>query len=166
MTNSSAGACLTPNVLEQLAHDGLSPAELAEVEDHVSSCERCRSSLEAASSDSEWTNDIQPVLKTPVEQIPELDEYEDLGIDSPRYDSVLQLLGPTDDPNMLGRIGSYEIVGVIGRGGMGIVFKAFEPALNRYVAIKVLPPHLAESGAARRRFAARRRRPRPSVNDT
>ena len=36
---------------------------------------------------------------------------------------------------------------------MGVVLKAFDPALNRYVAIKVLAPHLAVSGAARQRFA-------------
>jgi serine/threonine protein kinase len=64
-----------------------------------------------------------------------------------------QLLGPTDDPSKLGRIGNYEVVGMLGRGGMGIVFKAFDGALNRYVAIKMLAPHLATSGAARKRFA-------------
>jgi hypothetical protein len=52
-----------------------------------------------------------------------------------------QLLGPTDDPRMMGRIGTYEVVGMLGRGGRGIVFKAFEPALNRYVAIKMLAIH-------------------------
>jgi eukaryotic-like serine/threonine-protein kinase len=54
---------------------------------------------------------------------------------------------------MLGRLGGYEIVGIIGAGGMGVVLKGFDSPLNRYVAIKVLAPHLATSGAARRRFA-------------
>ncbi len=36
---------------------------------------------------------------------------------------------------------------------MGVVFKAFDGALNRYVAIKMLLPNLAELGAARKRFA-------------
>jgi serine/threonine protein kinase len=54
---------------------------------------------------------------------------------------------------MLGRFGGYEISGVIGCGGMGVVLKGFDAALSRYVAIKVLAPHLAASGSARRRFA-------------
>jgi serine/threonine protein kinase len=47
---------------------------------------------------------------------------------------------------------TYEVTGVIGRGGMGVVLKAFDPALSRKVAIKVLSPALASCGAARRRF--------------
>ncbi|MBC7815399.1 MAG: protein kinase, partial [Planctomycetaceae bacterium] len=66
---------------------------------------------------------------------------------------VLALLGPTDDPHMLGRIGTYEVIGILGRGGMGVVFKGFDGALHRYVAIKMLLPHLATSGGARKRFA-------------
>jgi serine/threonine protein kinase len=62
-------------------------------------------------------------------------------------------LAPTDDDRMLGRLGGYEVVGIVGMGGMGVVLKAFDPPLNRYVAIKILSPHLGSSGAARKRFA-------------
>ncbi|HXW05856.1 MAG TPA: protein kinase [Vicinamibacterales bacterium] len=37
------------------------------------------------------------------------------------------------------RVGAYQIVEAIGAGGMGRVYKGFDPALNRHVAIKVLP---------------------------
>lgn len=64
-----------------------------------------------------------------------------------------QLLSPPSHPEMLGRIGRYEVERLIGAGGMGVVFKAFDTELNRPVAIKVLAPFLAGSGAARQRFA-------------
>ena len=56
-------------------------------------------------------------------------------------------------PASLGRLGDIDILQVIGHGGMGIVLKGFQAALNRLVAVKVLAPHLATSGAARQRFA-------------
>jgi len=65
----------------------------------------------------------------------------------------LDFLAPASHPEMLGRIGRYEIERVIGSGGMGIVLKGFDTELHRVVAIKVLKPHLANNGAARRRFA-------------
>ena len=48
--------------------------------------------------------------------------------------------------------GRYSIVGEIGRGGMGIVFLARDVALDRPVAIKMLPPDLAVSPVHRERF--------------
>jgi serine/threonine-protein kinase len=66
--------------------------------------------------------------------------------------SLIDCLAPTDDPQMLGRIGEYEISGVVGVGGMGAVLKGFDKSLMRVVAIKVMAPHLANKGSARMRF--------------
>ncbi len=52
----------------------------------------------------------------------------------------------------LGMIGGYEVMRLIGRGGMGMVFEALDRALMRRVAIKVLAPQLAASEEARARF--------------
>jgi serine/threonine protein kinase len=52
-----------------------------------------------------------------------------------------------------GKIGPYEVHEVIGRGGMGVVLRGYDAALDRPVAIKVLSPQLAAGAAARRRFA-------------
>ena len=65
----------------------------------------------------------------------------------------LDFLQPASHPEMLGRVGQYDVERLIGAGGMGIVFKAFDSELHRPVAVKVLAPHLAHSGGARQRFA-------------
>ena len=50
------------------------------------------------------------------------------------------------------RLGPYEILAPIGAGGMGEVYKAQDTRLDRTVAIKVLPEHLAESPELKARF--------------
>ena len=50
------------------------------------------------------------------------------------------------------RLGPYEILAPIGAGGMGEVYSARDTRLDRYVAIKVLPEHLAQSPMALSRF--------------
>lgn len=64
----------------------------------------------------------------------------------------LDYLQASSTPDALGALGHYEIVKQLGQGAFGTVFKAFDPRLNRYVAIKVLAPELAAQAGFRQRF--------------
>lgn len=67
-------------------------------------------------------------------------------------DHYLDFLQPSARPDSLGRLGHYEVLNVLGRGGFGIVLKAFDEMLHRMVAIKVMAPQLASTSPARKRF--------------
>ena len=56
-----------------------------------------------------------------------------------------------------GRLGPYEIVGPLGAGGMGEVYRARDTRLERQVAIKLLPSHLAVDPDASARFERKAR---------
>ncbi len=69
-----------------------------------------------------------------------------------REEDDLAFLEPSSEPGSLGRLLHYEVRGVVGSGGCGIVLKAFDEKLQRIVAIKVMKPELAATSPARKRF--------------
>jgi serine/threonine protein kinase len=128
---------------------------------HLESCLQCQQKLMGLSGDETF-------WKTQREMLRPLDGDESASgtihryrsgefAVRPRYvvdESMLKdILAAPSHPEMLGRLGRYEIERIIGAGGMGIVLKGYDSELNRPVAIKLLAPHLARVGAARQRFA-------------
>ena len=74
------------------------------------------------------------------------------GVSNPAPGHELDFLAPSAKPGSLGRLDHYEVLEVIGKGGMGVVLKAFDEVLHRVVAVKVLAPQLSTNATARKRF--------------
>ena len=138
-----------PELIGQFLSGEISSVALTELEQHLTRCQRCDDALTDQTADPHFWKDARTFLSSSAGVVtsPNSLHRDDL-------DHVLStILNPTDDPHMLGRFGGYEISGVIGRGGMGIVMKGFDISLDRFVAIKLLDPCYASVSAARERFA-------------
>ncbi len=149
-------------LLLKIIHHQLDDLLAAPVLDHIESCVYCQQRLDQlAADDSEWQqlacqlaepalyreagkHDLESVHKQSFTTTRFLGDMSEL---------AKQLLSPPNHPEMLGRIGRYEVERLIGAGGMGVVFKAYDTELNRPVAVKVLAPHLSGNDSARKRFA-------------
>ena len=138
--------------LRRLLDGELPEAAQTAVSEHVETCAACREQLESFAADPGWWRETRDMLSS-ADAIP----FETRSHDASRADAThaipLDFLAKSDNPAMLGRLGEFEILELIGCGGMGIVLKGYDHELNRYVAVKVLHPHCATSAAARRRFA-------------
>jgi len=77
------------------------------------------------------------LLETALSSDSDLDTFEAAG-------STTLLPGTT--------VGPFQIVGVLGRGGMATVYEAYEERLERAIALKVLPPEFLHTGTFARRF--------------
>ena len=77
---------------------------------------------------------------------------------------ALEFLEPSSKPGSLGRLGHHEVLEVLGRGGFGIVVRAFDESLHRMVAIKVLVAATGVHLTGAQALSARgpRLRPRPA----
>jgi formylglycine-generating enzyme required for sulfatase activity/tRNA A-37 threonylcarbamoyl transferase component Bud32 len=94
----------------------------------------------------ELADELQALLRAPATTISGHTDYA-----GPSRAAV-DFLAPPQAADELGRLGSYRILNVLGQGGMGIVFLAEDPHLQRKVAIKAMKPTLAVSESARTRF--------------
>jgi eukaryotic-like serine/threonine-protein kinase len=146
--------------LELLLAENKAVTEVRHLTDHVEQCESCQSRLAELAADPVWWSDAKELLAGGSEYDWRPDESwsSRFTLDSDRQQASLEstvarLLAAPSHPELLGRLGRYDVERVIGSGGMGVVLKAHDSELNRPVAIKLLASQLAHVGAARERFS-------------
>ncbi len=165
---SSAELC------ELLDHSGPDSDQLAVVS-HLDHCSSCQQSLEAlASGGGSIVATIldQPALKVPdsssaywsaLRKAEQAVAVVDYGKPKSRGEVSLAFLNPPEDGSHLGSLANFNILRVIGRGGMGVVLHGVDTCLERDVAIKVLDPELSKDEFAAERFC-REARTAASIN--
>ncbi|MGB7343989.1 MAG: serine/threonine-protein kinase [Pirellulaceae bacterium] len=136
------------SILQALVQQSIDPSDDVDaIASHVETCIRCQQTLSALGGESQWWHDAKEWLSIPA------DGAAISAVSQPLPPIDLSFLETPTHPEMLGRIGRYEVESVLGRGGMGVVLRAHDSDLHRTVAIKVLAPEWAASIPARQRFA-------------
>lgn len=171
---SSLSDCPTPErlaeCLEPLSSDD------HQIDVHLANCPSCRATLDWLAGDASWWKEACESLAAPWVELSDTQVSErgqitriiesvcaltvaggDAAVpqDPLQHHELEQLSGllePACHPELLGRIGRYELEQLVGRGGMGLVFRGYDTELHRVVAVKTLAIHLIPIASARKRF--------------
>jgi WD40 repeat protein/serine/threonine protein kinase len=166
--------CPDPAVLRGLIDSSLPEPVQAEVVAHLDSCTHCQNKLEGLATEGtailatakgasgeakpEHSSAFWPALARVEREIHNpaaslaVTRSDPTNTPVPPAESDFGFLDPPDDPEHLGQIDRFKIVELVGRGGMGIVFRAYDACLQRTVALKLLEPQYARNELARSRF--------------
>ncbi|VTR90854.1 serine threonine protein kinase : Serine/threonine protein kinase-related protein OS=Planctomyces limnophilus (strain ATCC 43296 / DSM 3776 / IFAM 1008 / 290) GN=Plim_0987 PE=3 SV=1: Pkinase: WD40: WD40: WD40: WD40: WD40: WD40 [Gemmata massiliana] len=162
--------CPPLNELERLMRGRCTDARASALCDHVGACAACQKRLDALTgSGSDLTDNLREAEKdTPPsdssywralanaeDELRRTAAFPDNGLGNtpvPQDELDLDFLQPPEKSGRLGKLAQFDVIRVVGRGGMGVVLHAYDPSLDRDVAIKVIDPQLANNEVARQRF--------------
>jgi serine/threonine-protein kinase len=154
----ASSSCPDPAQLRNLVEGKVAPEEQAALAQHLDDCARCQATLERISAASDSWGEMQDLacpaapmdsaLANAMDQL----QAKTAAEAQPVPDSQLSFLDPPDKPGQIGKLAHYEVLEVVGKGGMGIVLRVYDTKLQRLAAIKVMMPELAAQASARQRF--------------
>ena len=153
------GDCPTQESLERLLREELGDADRRRIEAHVEACAACQETLHHLASGAagpaphalraalseERPPDTEPEAETFLRQLQQR-------MLTPRVDGPQETMSGQDEAEATPEVEGYEVLEELGRGAMGVVYRARHRALNRPVALKMILSGPYLSPAARRRF--------------
>jgi eukaryotic-like serine/threonine-protein kinase len=156
-------SCPQTDELRNLLSCSLTDERQEECTEHLEACPCCQSRLEGVATEGTNLSDVVRGLTDSEPQAtsaywPALSSVEaDVAqlVKAPMArpkDISLQFLQPPSDSAYLGRLAHFDVMRVLGRGGMGVVLEAFDSRLHRNVALKILDPELLGDEVAQQRF--------------
>ena len=155
--------CPDPRWFDRLAKGKVTPDQERKLSRHLEICKTCRSRLEQLNDISRLVSDtVAPPqdtvigksdtenLKRQMDQIKQNGPSVGDGKSTGFLDVTPWLSSATGDH--LATLDEFELVELVGRGGMGVVFKCWDTQLERFVALKLMSPQLLVDESASERF--------------
>jgi eukaryotic-like serine/threonine-protein kinase len=171
-------SCPNLSQLQDLIENALPQSEEVELTIHLDQCDKCQRAIEMLASRGNPINSLTHLDQGRISATsafwPAVRRIED-EFDNSKSSSVIDhrhtpkptqtpnpeaikpeetfpFFDPSEQPGFLGQLDRFRIQELVGRGGMGMVFKVFDACLQRTVALKILDPQLAKNELAQERF--------------